>query len=141
MQDQWIKWNPIEGLYRQYYLDELSNTKGCLTIVLEEDLENPKKAQISFEQPIASYRVNEESFSLKPLYDVLDQIGIVNQYGNRIPNCSFFKIENSTYIKSLLEHSKENTKQLTHFAFFTVNMLVEVVASYEPKVVMINNQK
>jgi len=53
---------------------------------------------------------------------------------------SFFKVSNSSYIEWLLEQSYGiPAYEFIHFCFVTENSFLEVVTTYEPAIVLVNN--
>ncbi len=138
MTEQWIKWEPIKGLSTRYYTDSISKFPKGLKIILSEENDRSKKVNIIFENSICAYRSTNESFTLQ----ILDTLG--EKYGkNFYAHWTFFKIINSSYIQWILQesHHVTNTMPLTHFAIFTLDSLIDIVATYEPKIELIQQNQ
>lgn len=137
MNEQWIKWEPIKGLSANYYVDSISDNMKGFKIVLSEAKNEENKVHIIFKDSIYAYRSTEEGFRLEMLYS------LKAKYGAKFySEWSFFKINDSIYLKWLSEQSYGITDRLNpiHFCIFTMNFILDIVATYEPKVELIENK-
>jgi hypothetical protein len=120
MTEQWVEWEPIVGLVRNYNIDKVLNTAEGLSILLSKaDDNNDVKIRVTFTDTIEAYRSTYETFRIKisSLY-----IG-----------WTFFRIENSEYVKWLLEqsHGIDNDFKFMHFAIATDDTVLDIVAKHE----------
>jgi hypothetical protein len=132
--EQWIRWEPIEGLAETYNITAVKHTADRLYIMLTEPDSQEKGIHVIFENSMVSYRETDESFVLTTIAD-LD-----SQYGTTFySQWTFFRVTNSTYIKWFLKQSQQtmNIKGLMHFVLFEPDLLVDVIATREPRVEMI----
>ena len=135
MTEQWIPWTPIENLAQEYDIEYISESYEGLKIVLFDVKDSNKKVQLLFEESILSYRSTDESFRCKLMYDISEK------YGKEalVPG-TFFKVEHSTYIQWLSEQSNTISDSffLTHFSLIAKNYVFDVIATCEPKIIMID---
>ncbi len=136
MEEQWIKWEPISGLKGNYNINLVLNDPKTFKIILS-DYDNPKsQVIITFEESVASYRDTDETYRYKLICDLGEK------YGKEFYiNWGLFKVKNSNYIKWLSEQSygiSDHFECNHHFAILGVNCVLDIIASYEPKVEMIN---
>lgn len=120
MNEQWLKWIPIQTIpYRRIW---------TYFIRLKEW---GKKVKIVFKYSVHAYRSTDESFRQKTIFE------LSNKYGEKfIAEWSLFKVRNSEYIQWLLEQSYEiiESESLIHFVFVALDSIFEVIAAYEPKI-------
>jgi hypothetical protein len=135
MQEQWKQWKPVQGLANKYYIESAFHTSEGLRLFFFETYNAQKRLQIIFENPVEAYRNTDESYDLA-LIDMLDAHYGTSFYGD----WTFFKVENSLYMKWLFEQSKNSVSvhELTHFAFITSNFLFEVIAHHELHIIFMN---
>jgi hypothetical protein len=135
MQEEWIRWKPIEGLAEKYDIDYILDGTSGLIIRLYDDKNPTKKIDVIFEQYADSYRHTKESFRSKLIHSLDDK------YGNSFyAKGTFFKVTGSEYIKWLSEASSTYSEMfpLTHFSILGVDSVVDVIARYEPTVIMVD---
>jgi hypothetical protein len=123
MSEQWIKLEPLPGLARCYDIDHIFYNGAELSIVLSKADDNKgTRVRVTFTGPVESYRNTYETFrvSISKLY----------QGG------TFFKIENSEYIKWLSEQSCgiDSNFQFIHVVIATDDKVVDIIAKQEPQV-------
>ncbi len=136
MKEKWIKWNPINKLSNQYYVESISdNFSEDLKIILIDDDNPQNKVLITWANSVYAYRKTYETFTILTLNN-LDA-----EYGTVFRNWSFFKIENSKYLKWLSEQSCGITDSLNlvHFCIYSTEEMFEVIANYEPNISLIEN--
>lgn len=135
MTEQLTKWKPIQGLSARYYIESISDTINELQILLFDDNDEEKKVLVSFKNSIISYESTYESFRSKLISDLDDQYG-TKFYGT----WTFFKVTNSSYLQWVSKHSYDTTKSLflTHFCIIGLESIVDIIATDEPQVTLIN---
>ena len=137
MAEQWTRWEPTQGLSAKYYIDNISNDIKEFNILLSESKNENIKILISFDHSVDAYRSTYESFRQKTLA-FLDE-----EYGTQFySDWTFFKVSNSTYLKWLSEQSYGITNSIspTHFVIYAMNFVLDIAATYEPKVQLIEKE-
>lgn len=78
-----------------------------------------------------------KTYRLKTFEELSEQYGTVFY-----SKWSFFRISNLSYLQWLSEQSCgiSDSRPLIHFSFFTTNLILDVIASYEPKVELVENK-
>ena len=134
MTEQWARWEPISGLAEKYDIVTVSEEIEGFRVVLFDEQDSTKKAIISFEQAVSAYRSTDESFRYKLIRDLDERYGS-DFYGK----WTFFKLTNSLYLEWLLDQSEGvfDPKSYIHFSIITSDSILDIVASYEPKVELI----
>lgn len=128
MQERWIRWEPIEGLLANYDIDAILDTQEGLKVILECD---QKKVSVFFKNGAASYIKTDETLR-SYLIGTLSK-----EYGSSLyANWTFFKVENSDYLRWLSAQSCSISDyyQLNHFSFMTDDSILDVATSGEPVV-------
>ncbi len=136
MSEEWIKWEPLKELPSQYYIDSVSDTRKAFCIVLSDSNDSKNQIKFIFEGPVDSYRKTEETFT----FSILDHIH--KKYGAGFYNKnSFFKIVNSLDIRALSEQSYgiAESRNLTHYVFWGLDSLVDVISASQPNIEFITN--
>lgn len=137
IQEQWVRWEPLIGLSTNYNIVSLSDKIEGFEILLSDEADDNKKIRIFFENSVEAYRSSDETYRLKT-FEELDE-----KYGAKFyAKWSFFRVLNSQYLTWLADQSCgiSESRALKHFSFFTTNSIVDVVASYEPKIELIENK-
>lgn len=131
MIEQWTRWEPLQGLARKYYANFTAETPNKLEMILTASHDVGAPVRVLFEGGIDAYRGTNESFRLLTMSDLSERYGSAF-YGD----WTFFKVENSLFIKWLLEQSDglDNREKLLHFSFVAGNSIEDVIATYEPKI-------
>lgn len=131
MQEEWIRWTPIEGLAEKYDVDFILDGKEGLKIQLYQDGNRARKVGIFFEHYADAYRHTNESFWFKTCGDLSTKYG-----GDFYADWSFFKVKSSEYLAWLSEKSTTWSDQFPfiHFCIMGTDSVVEVLARYEPKI-------
>lgn len=133
--EQWTRWIPCEGLEgNDYYMNAVIDKKPIFQTKLL-DTDNKKSIVATFEKySVKTYRSAEETYTYKTLDEIHDRYGKEFYVG-----WSLFKVANSRYIAQLVEDGfLEENVSLQHYAFFAVDFLVEVIATSDPKVEVID---
>lgn len=135
MTEQWSKWEPVPGLSANYYMESILDTPDGFTIQFFDTNKEEKKVQVIFEYSVSAYKSTNESYRLNTMHKLDERYG-----KNFYHDWTFFKITNSSYIQWLSEESYGITDSLhfMHFAFLTPNSFLDVIARYEPEVILIN---
>lgn len=136
MEEKWTRWEPINGLEGQYAIKTLIDDTEAFTLHLFK-WDNPnKKVLIKFDGIICSYRSTDETYRYK-LIEYLEE-----KYGsNFYKDWTFFKVNNSNYVKWLSEEScsiSDHFSCTEHFSILGIDCVFDIIASYEPKVEIIN---
>lgn len=103
-------------------------------MVLSDSWHQERKIQLLFDDSVHSYRSTDETFRLNSIYNLQDQ------YSTEFCTLwTLFKVVNSAYILWLCKESYDITtpQSLIHFSIIAVDSVVDIVASYEPKVEMV----
>lgn len=136
MTEQWVKWEPVEGLSANYYMESILDTSDGFTIHFFDTNDEEKRIQVIFEYSVSAYKSTNESYRLNTMHKLAEH------YGKHFyEDWTFFKIANSSYVQWLSEESYGITNSLhfIHFSFLTPNSFLDVIATYEPKVILINH--
>ena len=128
---EWAHWEPIKGLSGKYYIDFLMMSTDGLIIKLSQ---GEQKIEIIFDEHVDAFRYTNESFCFKIFGDLSEQYGDDFYVGR-----SFFKVINSEYLAWLSEQSCTWSDQFPfmHFCIFGGDKVVDVLARYEPKVMIV----
>ena len=92
------------------------------------DTQISKKWSVTYKHPVHAYQSTYESFTIKALYLCIDK------YGEKFLDWSVFIVKNSPYFEyvSSLSDIPLDPQKYTHYAFYCVNELFEVIADHEP---------
>ena len=125
----WIQWKPSEDLAPKYYIDSILDDLGSFEVILSCTEDRSIKIKIHFEDAY-SYRGTNKNFR-KKLINLLDE-----KYGPEfVKECSFFKVTNSDYLDWFREESCGWCYDIAmHFSIVAENYVLDIIASYEPKV-------
>lgn len=131
MNEQWVKWEPINGLSAKYYIDSVSDSLKGFQIVLSDSHDEKQKILITFKNSVDAYRNTDETYRTNTISTLDEEYG-TNFYGD----WTFFKVMDSSYLKWLSEESCtiSDSRNLKHFSFVAVNSILDVVTNYEPLV-------
>jgi hypothetical protein len=133
MLEQWSRWEPIEGLGRNYYLDGLVDNIDELIVRLSSEQDQSLGVEVRFDSALC-YRVSEEGFR----QDAIRQLHL--KYGDDFyAQWAFFKIDESGYLDWLSRESYElsNYIGLTHYCLKGLEGFIDIAASSEPIVKLI----
>lgn len=138
MQEKWTKWEPISNLAKKYYVKFISeDTKDKYKILLSDTENNKNKILISWPLGVDAHRSTDESYTLATI-NFLDK-----QYGTEFyGDWTFFKIENSSYLRWLSEQSYGISEEynLTHFCILAADSMIDVINNYEPTITILNGK-
>ncbi len=134
MSEQWTKWEPITGLANKYYIDAVLDSADGFIVFLSTDDESDKRVKVTFEDAVYAYRSTDDSLRRKIVAQLSDK------YGKEFcEDWTFFKVNNSDYLKWLFEQSEEKPEftdklELKHFSFLGADFTLDVADNLEPKV-------
>ncbi len=133
MEEQWIRWEPIEGLSKKYYIESITYDSEELDIRLYDEKDRKKGLRIVFAS-VESYKWTEEGYALKTI-SILNETYGISFYAN----WTLFKIINSSYLQLLSEQSYtiSDSLSLLHFTFIDPLSMVDVISKSEPKIELI----
>lgn len=137
MQEQWTRWEPIEGLSKKYFIDSITDNidEGFKVVFSDSNDDEKKTIQMIFKDNVASYRNINESYVYKTI------IMLKKTYGRDFyGDWTFFKVTNSNYLKMLSEESYtlSDGSNFIHFSFMLGDNMLDIIASYEPEVTFVN---
>ena len=139
MQEKWIRWEPTNNLSKKYYVESISeDIKDKYKILLTNAENNKNKILISWPIGVDAHRSTDESYTLATI-NFLD-----NQYGPEFyANWTFFKIENSNYLKWLSDQSYgiSDDCNLTHFCILAVDSMIDIINNYDPTITIIDENE
>lgn len=130
MAEQWIKWEPLEGLPQKMYLERMIDDKNGISLKFKSESDDIS-IQVIFEDSVLSLRNTDEGRRLKTL-DFL-----VNTHGKDFSSkWSLFKVTDSSYVKWFNEESFGiyADYNVEHYVFLTPNDVFEVLSTYAPKI-------
>ncbi|MGB8467511.1 MAG: hypothetical protein WCE21_00755 [Candidatus Babeliales bacterium] len=135
MQEQWSRWEPIQGLAKKYDLDLLEDSDKCFRIMLSDE-DSKSRVLVVFEHWTEAYRNADETYRYKLICD------LVEKYGEHFHGWTFFEVDNSDYVKWLFEQSYglAEGRNLKHFSFICSNHVIDVIAFSAPTVELIPYQ-
>lgn len=136
MQEKWTQWRPLSNLSDRYYIESISdNFKEGFKIILADAHEKTRNVLIHFPHSVNAYRRTDETFTLLTI-GYLDKV-----YGGSFyANWTFFKAENSEYLKWLSEqsHTISDSYKIMHYALITDEEIIDIACTYEPTVTFLD---
>ena len=131
----WTHWKPIEGLSTRYYVESIEFSDEDFKVILSEEDNQNKTVTILFENSVFTYRHTDETFRSNLIFILYETHG-----EDFLSKGRFFKVLNSEYLNWLSCQSvtNSNTLDLTHFSIITLDAVVDIIAGYEPKVILSN---
>lgn len=135
-EQQWSYWEPIPHLANEYSIDHIRFNARGLKIVISEMQQEHKTIEILFKNSVIAYTKTDESF-------VLGLEGDFEQLPEKKdnPRWTFFKTINSRYLKQIAEkyeYSIADYVHLIHFVILADDAVVDIIANYEPEVIIKN---
>jgi hypothetical protein len=131
--EEWFHWDILQGHEKLYFINDIIDIGFELTIFLfDNEVKNTIK--LHFKQGIFAYRYANESYR-GFLFGYLSEYYPDDFYGKR----TCFEVRNSHYIRWYLEQVpfKESPANLRHFSLFGFDEVVDIIVSYEPEVIFI----
>lgn len=136
LQEEWVKWSPLENLNFKLYIEKLIDDKTGLQLFLQtKDMKQTIK--VSFENHVLSYRNTDEGGRLKTLRLLSEK------YENGFyAEWTLFKVINSNYVAWFNQesHNIYSNLGIEHYVFLTCDDVVDVLSSYEPQVTIIEDE-
>lgn len=131
MDENWQRWEIGSELSSKYYIDSISDRVDGFRILLSDANDESKKVEVLFEDSVHAYRSTDESYRQSTINNLDERYG-TEFYGDY----TFFKVSNSEYIHWLSLHSYgiAESEPLYHFSFLAVDSVLDVIATYEPKI-------
>jgi hypothetical protein len=130
MNENWIKWEPAEGLAKKYSINSISDTLDKFEIILSEydNINHKIKVKMKFDF-VDSYRCTDKSLRLKDMGELVEKRD--EKFHN---NWTFFKVLNSKYLKYLSKQSYGiiDDRNLMHFALITEDLIIDLINPSEP---------
>lgn len=135
MKEKWQQWIPLSHLEEKYYIESISESKNGFEVILANAKKSSKKILILFANSVNAFRNTNETFRLVTI-DYLNKNYDVNFYSN----WTFFKVENSEYIKWLSEqsHGISASYGVMHFSIVTDEQILDFACTYEPTVTFLD---
>ena len=134
--ESWTKWIPIANLAKKYYIKEiLDSIDEGFKVKLLENGNQEKGVTIFFDESVWIYKYTDESFRQYTVAKLNAQYGV-----DFYAKWTFFKIENSDYLKWISEESygMYDNLEWRHFCILTDNEILDIIAVYEPEVTLSN---
>ena len=131
MAEHWTRWYPSEvSLAPKYHIDTIIHDLDNFRMLLTDKQNEKQQVWVIFEHSIDIFRNTDESYCLKTITMLTEKHG-----KEFYTEWTFFKVENSEYLRWIFEQSLETFPQewYTHFAFLEDNSIVDVVSNYEPR--------
>lgn len=130
--EKWTQWKPLPNLAKRYYIDMICEDHKGLKVVLSEFNDETTELHVTFDDVAALLIKTDESF----IGSIISNLH--ERYREKFyRKWTFFKVENSRYIKLLSEQSYtiSDHYSLTHFALIAGDSILDIVISDDnPKV-------
>ena len=133
MQESWAHWMPLENLSKKYYIESITNNREGFTVLLADAIGESEKIKIVFENGVNAFRNTDETFKLSTI-SWLDE-----KYGGKFyAEWTFFRVENSEYLKFLCEQSGgiSDFYDVKQYSIITDEEILDIAATYEPVVTL-----
>jgi len=136
MSEKWIRWEPIANLEGKYFIESVCDMLDGLQIIFDpsKNHNNKKKLKFFFEYSVEAFRIADEGHRIQMIFDLKHMYG-----GNFFGNWTFFKVENSSYLKWLSEQSCTVTDHLNlqHICCIADNSILDLATGYDPEITFI----
>lgn len=128
--DLWKRWEPQALITGKYEINSIVDSDQGLFLHLSR---NSFKVVIHFENSVYAFRKTEETFRQIMIHDL--SIHFEKKF---YAEWTFFKVENSSYIQWLEKQSGglAGMFSIQHFVFLGLNSIVDVAVTYEPKIIV-----
>ncbi len=135
MIESWERWEPIPNLARCHDVEKVVESFQNFSLeIIELETDQNNKILLDFGKTVQAYRNVYETFRVM-LFTKLR-----NKYGTDFyANWTFFKVQDSEYIKWIEQRSNTSCSsiKLSHFSFLFNDSVVDVIASQEPKIILL----
>ncbi len=131
MTESWERWEPVSGLAKKYYVEKIEELDEAFSISLVDYNNDSNKILLDFNYLVDSYRSVYGTFRHKLIVELDEKYGS-DFYGH----WTFFKVNNSEYLKWLNQESYTITSSLSliHFSLIAIDAVVDIIAYDEPKI-------
>ena len=125
----WTKWEPVEGLAKIHTIRTIIDKIDVLILNFFESYDEDKRFQLIFDASVIGYRCVDEGIRL-----MINENSIQHEGKDIYGQWTFFKVENSSYIRWLKAQSGLDVdfSGIVHFAMITDNYIVDVASANEP---------
>ncbi|MDR3258589.1 MAG: hypothetical protein LBT51_03125 [Fusobacteriaceae bacterium] len=124
MEEKWVKWLFTKNGVGMYYINTIKFVDDNNLFVYLTETNNDKKLVLNWNGTIESYIHSDEAAR----YKICEHLNLKDG--------RFYKIENSKYIKWIMEYRSisYNEKKLEHFCIVGVVSVLDIIAYDEPLV-------
>lgn len=138
MPEEWERWllDSSKKLGKMY-IEKLVDDKEGFQLFFE-DKNKKYTVKVIFENFVLSYRNTDEGHRLKALSFLREKYG-----KDFYAEWSFFKVNNSTYVEWFNQetYNMYSNYDIEHYVFLTCDDIVEVLSTYEPQIITLDNLK
>ena len=126
MNEQWIVWNATSNA-TEYGIQKIIYTRPQLTIVLYPWCYSTKQITLVFTKDVINYSFTEDGY-------VADRPQHEEYEAAFLASSNFFKVLNSTYVKSLSDElgNPQNTKDFMHFVIDSIDGTIDIISGVHP---------
>ena len=127
----WHRWEPVKsGLTGNYYIDYVENGDDGFKILLAQE-KTEQKVEVLFKHWVYAYRSIEEGMRTVLWHKLSEKYG-----KDFYVNWSFFKLENSSYIKWISDecYGRIDSLEMNHFVIMGMEEVIDIIVGYEPQV-------
>ncbi len=140
MTESWERWEPVEGLAKNYYAEKVVEDYDGLSIILIDNDNNAHKILFQVEQAALAYRISYEGFRVKLFRELREK------YGSEFhASWTFFKVNDSEYVKwidqesdTIASHWSSTINPLQHICLMTMEAVIDVISYGEPKITFLS---
>jgi hypothetical protein len=140
MKEEWVRWEPIEGLTGKYDIKSLCTDTNSLIITLYSCTSKEKhKIEFKFTSFVNAYRETNESFRINLFHELSKKYA-----GNFYGDWTFFKVVNSEYIAWLIQDSCAHAAlKMIHFCLMGYDSVVDIITCHTPlvRIIKLPNNK
>lgn len=127
----WSRWDPgIEGITGNYYVTSTSDDENGFIVILEQE-GTSQRIEVLFSDSVSALRLADEGV----VFMLFDEL--YAKYGDDFyTQWTFFKVENSDCLQWLSSRTAGFSERynLKHFVIMGLDKVLDIVASYEPKI-------
>ena len=135
-QEKIYAWKPIEGLEDcTFTIHSATLENDGLKIILFKDTDPKEGLLLDFLAALETYRIAKKNLSMH----LLKGPAIFKDDKKLLPAWSFFKLENSEYLKwaSYQSNGLTETLGVSHYAILTKDWTIDVLSLSEPRIKLI----
>jgi hypothetical protein len=135
MHEQWIRWEPVNGLKGKYDVESIISDDNGLIVRLCPYSSDSHKVELTFKPYAQAYRQTDESFRTALFHDLSEKYG-----KGFYAHWTFFKVVESEYLAWLDKESCTYSTAIgfEHFALICDDSVVDIISRNEPIVSFIN---